>query len=307
MPTADSRNVLAHAADQIRGVVLRTVRLYNQIDGEQRAAAFAYYVLFSLFPLMALILSVGSLFFAPSDLTDAIGAVLPLEADQQKFLWEAVEALERRRGGVGLVSLAILLWCSLRFFQALVRGVNRAWHTVEIPWWQMPLKNMLMVGVIGSALFAGVLIPALLQGAVKALNAASDFLHQTFPMFNFTMASQVMDLARYLLGAGVLFYSFCILFILAPRKRVPFRHVWFPALAVTLALQACQMAFVSYLPLIVNYGLYGAVGGMMLVLMWVYFSGIIIMLGACLSASLGGGPVAHPAKSDNNLEQTDRA
>ena len=48
----------------------------------------------------------------------------------------------------------------------------------------------------------------------------------------------------------------------------------------------CQIAFVNYLPHFVNYGIYGAVGGMMLLLLWVYFSGIIIILGACLCAAI---------------------
>jgi len=267
-------------------IARRTVAIYSEIDGEQRAAAFAYYVLFSLFPLLALLLTVGSFAIGAEDIADAIRNVLPLAPSQQRFVWEAVVALERSRGGVGAVSLAILLWCSLRFFQALVRGVNRAWHTIEIPWWQLPLKNLAMIGIIASALLAGVLIPAILQAASAALRAAEGFLASHFPFFNFPALTALLDLARYGLGGLVLFYSFCMLYKLAPRKRVTFGQVWLAALLVTVALQACQVAFVNYLPRFINYGIYGAVGGMMLVLLWVYFSGIIIMLGACLCAAL---------------------
>ena len=84
----------------------------------------------------------------------------------------------------------------------------------------------------------------------------------------------------------LLFYSFCMLYKFAPRRRVLFRQVWLPALIVTFALMMCQIAFVNYLPHFVNYGIYGAVGGMMLLLLWVYFSGIIIILGACLCAAI---------------------
>ena len=45
-------------------VIVRTTNIYIEIDGEQRAAAFAYYVLFSLFPLFALMLIAGSSFFS---------------------------------------------------------------------------------------------------------------------------------------------------------------------------------------------------------------------------------------------------
>lgn len=267
-------------------VAAKTFRLYGEIDGEQRAASFAYYVLFSLFPMLALILSVGSLFFDGSEIVKAIDAVMPLKESQQNLLWEMVLALEASRKGVGLVSVVILLWCSLRFFQALVRGVNRAWHTIEIPWWQMPLKNLLMLGIISSALFAGILIPAILQGVGQVLRYAGDLLKSHFPLADFHLASLLLDSGRYVLGGAVLFYSFSMLYALAPRRKVYFRQVWLPALLVTVALQACQIVFVKIFPNFVNYGLYGAVGGMMLVLMWVYFSGIIIMLGGCLCAAL---------------------
>ena len=65
-----------------------------------------------------------------------------------------------------------------------------------------------------------------------------------------------------------------------------FRQVWLPALIVTIGLMICQISFVNYLPDFVNYGIYGAVGGLMLLLLWVYFSGMIIIIGACLCAAI---------------------
>lgn len=262
-----------------------TLRIYSETDGEQRAASFAYYVFFSLFPLLALLLTVGSAFLNPAEIVEAIKGFLPLDGDQQEFLWKGVKNLEEARGSVGLASLLILIWSSLRFFKALVRGVNRAWHTVEIPWWQVPLKNLAMLVIIGSALFAGLLIPALLQGARLALIEAADFVHLNFPNFNLHLVSGLLDLTRYLIGAVVLFYSFSLLYMFAPRWRVAFSQVWQAALVVTLALQFCQIAFVNYLPRIVNYGIYGAVGSLMLLLLWVYVSGIIIIFGGCLCAA----------------------
>ncbi len=267
--------------------IVHTVRIYSEIDGEQRAASFAYYVLFSLVPLFALVLTVGSSFFSAQEITDTIRSFLPLEASQQRFIWEAVHNLERARGGVGLISVVFLLWCSLRFFQALVRGVNRAWHTVEFPWWQLPLKNLLMIAIVGSAMFIGLLAPALLQAARNVLLAMESFLQTHFPHFNLHLFSGMLDLGRYAIGGAVLFYSFLMLYKLAPARRVLFSQVWLPALLVTLALQFCQIAFVGYLPRFVNYNpVYGTVGGLMLLLLWVYLSGIIIILGGCLCAAM---------------------
>jgi len=265
---------------------LNTIPLYSEIDAEQRAPSFAYYVLFSIFPLCALILTTGSALFGTADVVETIKGFLPISAQEQKFIWENVHRLEQARGGVSAISLAILLWSSLRFFQALVRGVNRVWHTVEIPWWQVPLKNLLMVLIIGSALFVGLLIPAVLQAVRNILISAEQWVLHYYPQFNLGLASMALDLSRYILGGLVLFYCFSLLYMLAPRRRVYFRQVWLAAIIVTLALQACQIAFVNYLPHLLNYGIYGAVGGLMLLLFWVYISGIVIILGGCLCVAL---------------------
>ncbi len=267
-------------------IVVHASNIYIEIDGEQRAAAFGYYVLFSLFPLFALLLTVGSSFFNSGQIIDSIKSFLPFSGPQQNFIWEAVHQLEVARGGIGVVSVIIFLWCSLGFFHALVHGVNRAWHTIEIPWWQAPLKNLLMILIVASALLAGVIAPAILQGLRNGLLAAESLLEKHFPNFDLHFVSGLLDLSRFALGVAVVFYSFSMLYKLAPRRRVLFRQVWLPALIVTFALMICQIAFVNYLPHFINYGIYGAVGGMMLLLLWVYFSGIIIIFGACLCAAI---------------------
>lgn len=279
-----------------------TLWTFAEIDGEQRSAAFAYYALFSLFPLFALLLTTGSSFVDSQTVIHTVERFFPIGGDEQALIWKTVTTLERSRGSVGAVSFLILVWSSLKFFQSLVRGVNRAWHTVEIPWWQLPLKNLLMIAVVASAMLIGLVAPAILQAARKVLLAFDSFLKSNLPALNFDLIGWIFDWSRYAIAGGVLFYSFTLLYMLAPRCRVRFRQVWFPALLVTLALQAFQNAFVNYLPRFVNYNaIYGTVGVMMLLLLWVYVSGVAIILGACLCAETAkarGEIAEEPAASE---------
>src|SRR6476620_8328469 len=258
--------------------IVQTTNIYIDIYGEQRVAAFAYYVLFSLFPLFALLLTLGSSFFGSEQIISMIKGFLPLDESQQRFIWEAVHQLEIARGGIGALSIIILLWCSLRFFQGLVHGVNRAWHTIEIPWWQIPLKNLLMIAIIGSALFAGLVAPAILQAVRNGLVAAETFIKAHFPGFDLHLVSGLLDLSRYAIAVILLCYSFWMLYKFAPMIS--------------------QIAFIDSLPNFFNYGIYGAVGGMMLLLLWVYFAGIIIILGACLCAAMERSEAPTPANPE---------
>jgi len=264
-----------------------TWRIFSGIEAEERAAAFAYYAFFSLFPLLALLLTLGTLFVEAKDIIHTIEQIAPLEPNQQKFIWQAVHALERERGSVGVLSVGILLWTSLRFFHALVRSVNRAWQSQEIPWWQMPLKNGIMIATVASALLLGILAPAILQGLSNAAYAFDAFLRHYFPQLDLRALFGLVDPLRYAFGAAILFYAFTILYMLAPRQAVAFRKVWLSALIVTVLLQFCQIAFVNYLPHLIRYNsIYGAVGGLMFLLLWIYVSGIIIIAGGCLIVAI---------------------
>lgn len=274
---------------------LRSYRIFSEIDAEQRAAAFAYYAIFSLIPLITLLLSVSSMFFNPEAVRHSVSEFIPLGREGQNMVWGMVNELQRARGGVGVVSLVILAWSSLKFFQALVRAVNRAWHTEEMPWWHLPLKNLAMIGVIISGFAIGILVPAIMQGVVKALSALDHFLAAHFPDLHLTPLYSILELGRYFVGGAVLLYTITILYMFAPRRPVPLRHVWAQALSVTIALQLCQVAFVNYLPRFVNYNIiYGTIGLLMLLLIWVYLSGLIIIGGACVCAAAHEGDEASP-------------
>lgn len=264
-----------------------TWKIFSAIEAEERAAAFAYYAFFSLFPLLALLLTVGTLFVQPQDIIRTIEQIAPLELSQQKFIWQAVHALERERGSVSLLSFGILLWTSMRFFHALVRAVNRAWQSQENPWWQLPLKNLIMIATVASALLIGIVAPAILQALSNAAYAFDAYLRHYFPQLDLQALFGLVDPLRYLLGAAVLFYAFTILYMLAPRHRVAFRKVWLSTLIVTILLQLCQIAFVNYLPHLIRYNsIYGTVGGLMFLLLWIYVSGIIIIAGGCLIVAI---------------------
>lgn len=268
-------------------IAKKALDIFLEIDAEQRAASFGYYALFSLVPMIALLLSAGSLFFSEGAVHQAIEEFVPMGSAQQEVLWAMVRDLQSARGSVSVISILILSWTSLRFFQALVRAVNRAWHTVEIPWWQLPLKNLAMVAVIGGGLLMGVLFPALVQVVIKILTRLEAVLVHYVPMGQRPDWLLLLDASRYVVGGVVLFYTFAMLYMLAPRRKVRFRQVWLSALGVTVILQSVQIAFVNYLPLIVNYNVvYGSVGGLMLLLLWIYVSGMVIIGGACFCAAI---------------------
>lgn len=264
-----------------------TGTIYTRIAGGENAAAFAYYALFSLVPLVALLLTIGSYFFPGDTAVTAIHHFVPLGEDQQELLWSMVSGLEKARGGVSIVSILILIWASLRFFHSLVLSINYAWGTRHLPWWQMPVKNLLMILALSGALLIGTIVPAILQALARLLHSLEAAINKHLPLLDVGRLLAVVDLSRYIGGTLVLFYCFAVLFMLAPRHKIRFGQIWIPAMLVAVLLQVGQACFVNIVPKLVNYSaIYGAMGSMMFLLLWVYVAGTIVIAGGCLCAAL---------------------
>ena len=269
-------------------VIWRTGVKYTETDGEQIAASFAYYALFSLLPLLVLLVTVGTRFLgnraqATDQIFSLMSEYIAVDLGSSEQVRSTLEGFMRTRLGSGLVSFAILLWCSLRFFQALVKGVNRAWGTHEYSWWRLPLKNLLMVMVLASALLIGIIAPAILNGVEHYYRE-----HRATFSFDFGLGGRMVRLARGLLPPLLLFYSLNLFYKFAPRRKTTFREVWLEAFLVTLALGGFQKLFVFYTGRVTNFNvLYGTFGSVVALLLWIYLTGTVIILGGCLSAARG--------------------
>lgn len=263
-------------------IVYGAVYKYVDTDGEQRAASFAYYAIFALFPLLVLLVSVGTVFVDQQQVTLRVVEIVSryLPTVNPDDMSAAIHTALTSRRGTGALALIAIGWSSLGFFHALVRGVNRAWGSVEYPWWKLPFTNLFMVAIVASALVLGVLIPAILD-SVEAFAGS-----QAFFRYGREMLAYIITAMRHLVPTLVLFYGFSMFYKFAPRRRTGFSEIWVSALTVTVLLQALQNLFVLYVTTWSNMkSIYGAFGSVVAVLLWIYLSGSIIIFGGCLSAA----------------------
>ncbi len=267
-------------------VAWRALTKYDETDGEQRAASFAYYAFFSIFPLMIFLISIAAMFFgdpeyAQAVVTRQVHEHLPVDPETADRVLRTVKSVVESRGRASIISFLVLVWSSIRFFQALVRGVNRAWGTKEFSWWRLPIKNLAMVAILASALVLGVLAPAALEQLEYLYTRYSWEFGVDF-IFVYSLFSGVKSL----LPPLVLFYGFLMFFKFAPQRRTTFREVWVSAAFVTVGLDLLQRLFVLYTKNIANFNtVYGTFGSVVALLMWIYLSGSLIILGGCLAAA----------------------
>ena len=264
--------------------VVRAADNFSAINGTVWSASFAYYAFFALVPLLLLLVTLATDVMARAQSEEAAQAAafryvvenIPLGVEGRRIVAATLQGVLDSRGKIGLVSVLGLLWSSLGFFQSLVCAVNQAWGQDPLNWWKLPLQNLKMVGVLLSALLLGNVLPVVVR--------TFDNYHN----FGAAWISPLLTVLLALVPSIVLFCGFLLFYRIAPRRasRATFQIVWIPALLVTLLLQISQRLFGLYTTNFTNFNaVYGAFGGIIALMLWIYLSGVIIVFGGCLCAA----------------------
>ena len=257
------------------GAVGIAVKIYYEMRGSQRAAAFAYYAFFSLFPLVLLTVTVASFFVdrnrAALEVIGYFKSYAPLNAEISQDIFDTFTGVAWTRDRWAFIIPVVFFWGAFRFFNVLIRAVNRAWGTHAKGWWRLPLKNVFLMGITGLTILLGLAVPVMARMARTWMFTTYDFV------------AWIYDGAVLIGPLLVLFLGLSLLYRLAPCRPTRFAEVWSAALAAAALLCLLGSLFGIYIRNFAKLNVvYGAFGGMMALLMWVYLSGCIIIFGACL-------------------------
>ncbi|MBK8478816.1 MAG: YihY/virulence factor BrkB family protein [Opitutaceae bacterium] len=251
---------------------------YVQIEGAQWAAAFAHYAFFAFFPLILLLATIASLFGAKgraaAEVISFVEGYVPIGQESQSFIFDTVAGVVESRGPASVIAVLLLIWTVMRLFATLILVTNRAWDSEGYQWWRLPLRSLMLLTLLVTAIALGVALPALAEMLRTWLVPANDF------------GGQMYVALRYLIPVLLMFLSLSFFYRLAPRRRTRVAEVWLPALCTTALLQVAEALFGVYLRNFATFNaVYGAFGGIMALLLWIYFSGCIFIFGACLCAA----------------------
>lgn len=251
------------------------------IDGTEWAGAFAFQAFFSLFPMMVLLVTVASVFIArdraATEVIAYVGTYVPISGDMRAYIFDTVAGVIQARGQAGVVAFFILVWVALQCFSTLVSATNCAWGSARYNWWRLPLKSLALLGITAAAALVGIAVPMLAQ-------VARDWL---FPLADFR--PWVYALVGFFVPLLMVFFGLSLFYRLAPSRPTRFTEVWAGALCATVLLLVAQALFVFYLKNLATLNaVYGAFGGIMALLLWIYLSASIFIFGACLCAARAG-------------------
>lgn len=243
--------------------------------GPREAAALSYYALFSLFPLMLLLIIVIGTALGPAAAHNQINGVLRifLPSSTASFLQENIAEALDQRGSFGIVAGISLLWSSVGLFSNLSSTLSRTFRDTNPrnTWHQrlIGLGMMVAMAVLLTASLATTVIFNLIDLLV--------FYQQTSWL---TMGALIIPLSL-----SVAIFAFLYRFL--PRRRVGWDAIWVAAFLGGGAWELAKRLFAWYLDNLASYNLvYGSVATVIVLMLWTYLTAIIIILGAEICVSV---------------------
>jgi membrane protein len=286
-------------------VLKRAVREFREDHVTDWAASLTYYAILAIFPaILALVAVLGLLGeSATQTLLDNMRQIAPGPA--QEIFTDAITNLQRNEGAAGLlffVGLGLALWSASGYVAAFMRASNDIWDVEEgRPIWKtLPtrllttLVLLLMLAVVTLAVtFTG----PLAEQAGKLLGLESS-------------AVAVWDIAKWPLILVVVMAMFAILYWAAPNVKHPkFRWVSPGGVVGVILWLVASAAFAFYVANFASYNkTYGALGGVIVFLVWLWITNIAVLLGAELDAELERErqiEAGHPEEEEPFLEPRD--
>ena len=245
------------------------------------AAQLAYYFFFSLFPALLFLIAVASYFPITSLIEDIIATLRQFAPPE--FLSIVRDQIGKISGDQqgGLLTLGILtaLWSSSTAMTAIIDTVNHAYAVEEgRPWWKVRLLAIALT--IGGAVFVLVSFALVIVGPQLAAPLA-DALGLGSAL-EWTWRILEWPLACALAGTGI-----AMVYYFAPDVDQKWPWLVPGTVFATILWLAASLGFRYYVINVTHYTeTYGALGGAMVLLLWFYLSGFVLLLGALMNATI---------------------
>lgn len=261
-----------------------SAKSFQQEGGTRGAAGMAYYTLFSLFPLLIVLVTIGSYFIdasqASSRVTQLVISVIPVGQDLVERNIERILVLRNSIGTLGLIGL---LWSGSNAFSMMVHNITSAWPVDERrKFFEKRLFGLAMVIIMILVLFV-------LTLSSTALNVLVKF-QETIPGLDLLYTSWLGGFGAKLLYWVVPFLFFYSLYRIIPMGRVPIKAAGFSSLVITLIWRLASNVFQWYLGSgFARYEvIFGSLSAIAVLLLWIYISSVILFFGAHLCAASAG-------------------
>jgi len=245
----------------------------------RQSAVIAYYSIFSLPALIIIVVQVAGLFYGQEEvrgeITQQVGEVIGQEAAQQV---QTMVANANEHGDSTLaiiIGIATLVFGATGLFYQLQQSLNEVWDVEPKPnagILKVVLDRAASLGIVLSIGF--LLIISLI--ITTALSVISDWIRAQLP----DVLLYVFYVVEFAVSTGIITLFFALIYKVLPDVNMPWKTVWTGAMVTAILFVIGKFALGIYFGQTDPVSTFGAAGSMILILLWVNYSGLIFLFGA---------------------------
>ncbi|RDW20360.1 ribonuclease [Oceanobacillus arenosus] len=256
-------------------------RRMDQVDIFGIAAQLAYFFLLSLFPFLLFLLNlVAYLPINEQMIIDIIGYYAP--DDIVNFINLNVSRIINQQNG-GLLSIGIIgtLWAASNAVHGIVKAFNKAYEINES---RSYIVSRLIAIVLTIAMVIVIIVSLLLPVFGRVIG------EHVFAFFNLESSFlAIWDTLRWVISSFIFFIVLLALYKLAPSMRIYLKDAVWGALVSTILWQAISYGFSFYVNFLADYSVnYGSLGTVIVLMIWFYLLGFIIIIGGLVNVLIRG-------------------
>ena len=277
-------------------LVKRTVKEIGEDRIPSLAAETAYYFFFSLFPLLLFLTPLLGLIGNGQQLMESMLGRLSttMPADTLSLLRRVLGEIITSSGNAGIMSVGVLLaaWSGSNIFGALMGSLNIAYDVSETrSWWKRQLLRIGVLLIAGGTMIVATLIFLNGEGIARWVGSLIGLGEE---------AIAAWTVIQLLLAVALLVALGAVVFKLLPNVQQRWSHVFVASGITTLLWIVATVLFRFYVQNFGSYNkTYGTIGGVIILLSWMYYSMFVLLIGGELAAELHKGTGAtEPSKGE---------
>jgi membrane protein len=269
-----------HVGISWRELIARTWREINDDNCMGLAAQLAYYFILALFPALIVVVAIAS-FFPRSTLQEVLSVLAPFTPPEALALirtqLDAIVAAEQS----SLLTFGVLgaLWSSSAALTAIIDTLNRAYDIDETrPWWKV---RLLAIGLtVGLAVFILTAF-ALVVAGPEVAHALADRLGLA------SAVATAWTIVQWPIVFALVAFGVALTYYFAPDADQDWAFITPGSTLATVLWLLASLGFRFYVQNFSDYNAtYGALGAAVLLLLWLYVSGLAVLVGAELNAEI---------------------
>lgn len=243
------------------------------------AATLAFYFMLSIFPFLIFILSL--LPYLPintAQITNFVHDYAPPEL-ADLFTVTVLEVVGEPKGGLLSFGILATIWTSSNGIDALIRALNKAHNIDETrSFFKIRLMSIFLTFGIITVFFLTLLLPVFGNVILTSIRDIFSFPSDTFVILN---------RLRWIIDIVIMTVVLMLIYLIAPNRQITYRHAFYSALFATSTWQIISFGFSLYIANFNNFtATYGSLGGVIILMVWFYLSGLILVLGGEVNAAL---------------------